>query len=121
MYYNINKMSKVRRSVSVDLSGFYLYDHHLKTSFKDKIKKCGNSCHVRVKSRFLNDRAYVVIKKPEKSSHRTIRNTMLDDEIEIIFEGKVKRCGNSAHIGVPLTYLGKEAYIIIRDTESPLK
>lgn len=69
MYYKIDKMPKRRRSLIVDKTGLYLYDHH----------------------------------------------------IEKIYESEIKKCGNGAHVSVPLAYLGKKAYIVIRDTESPVE
>lgn len=46
----------------------------------------------------------------------------LDDfQILKICDGIVKKCGNGAHVSVPLAYLGKKAYIVIRETESPVE
>jgi putative transposon-encoded protein len=45
---------------------------------------------------------------------------LYDHYIEKIYESEVKKCGNGAHVSIPKAYVGKKAYIVIRDTESPV-
>lgn len=38
---------------------------------------------------------------------------VLRDDVEIVFESKVRAHGNSARVGVPKEYIGKRAYVVI--------
>lgn len=44
----------------------------------------------------------------------TKKKVMLEDEIEEIFEGKVKKIGNGGMILSSKRYIGKKVYILIR-------
>ena len=97
---------------------FSLEDDQIKGVLNGEVKKCGNGGHVRIKPDFIEHRAYVVIQKTGKNKAENGSFNIEDDEIETIFEGTIKKCGNAAHIGVPRAYLGKEAYVAIRDTKA---
>ena len=45
----------------------------------------------------------------------------LEEEIEAIIDGEVKKLGNGAMVIASKKYIGKKAYIIIRKTKSPAR
>ena len=58
--------------------------------------------------------------KPRRSLRFSRKGFYLYDyHIEKIYESEIKKCGNGTYVSIPKAFVGRKAYIVIRDTENP--